>query len=306
MNEELEITAFEVDESDRLDKFLKRMLPDFSRTKLVEVITGGFVTVDGIVRKPGHEVREGMQVEIVDLPDAAPTHLEPIKMDLEIVYEDADLLVVNKPRGLPTHPASSYPGATLVHGLLAHADTLSTGSSDFRPGIVHRLDKETTGLLVVAKSDFAHAHLAKQIADKAAERRYFALAYGTTEQVKFRVAAPIARDPRNRLKMSCQPVGRDAATQFRRFEIFGGGSLLSCKLETGRTHQIRVHLQAIGHPVKGDALYATGPWAEGPMQLHAALLCFVHPRSGEAMEFYLAPPESFIAHELCTRESLNF
>lgn len=301
MREDGEVLLIEVDEADRLDKFLSRVLPDFSRTKLASLCEGGFVVVGGEPRLPRYQVRPGMQVEIADLPDPEPFHLEPIPMDLRIPYEDDALLVVEKPRGLPTHPASSYTGPTLVHGLLAHGE-LSTGSAHYRPGIVHRLDKETTGLLVIAKTDFAHAHLAAQIAERSAGRKYVALAYGNTEQARFRVEAPIARDPRSRLRMCCHPSGRFAATRFSRLAETHGGSLLVCQLETGRTHQIRVHLQAVGHPVRGDELYAKGEWAEEAMQLHAASLSFSHPVTGERMNMYAPPPADFLAHELVRRE----
>ncbi|MBL8049315.1 MAG: RluA family pseudouridine synthase [Chthonomonas sp.] len=304
MRDDGEILLIEADEADRLDKVLSRALPDFSRTKLAALCEDGHVLVNGEPRPPRYQVRPGMSISIADLPDPEPFNLEPVPMDLVIRFEDEHLLVVEKPRGLPTHPASSYTGATLVHGLLAHSQ-LSTGSAHYRPGIVHRLDKDTTGLLVVAKTDFAHAKLAEQISTRAAGRKYCALAYGTTEQQRFRVEAPIARDPRSRLRMCCHPSGRFAATKFSRVSESHGGSLLICQLETGRTHQIRVHLQAVGHPVRGDEQYAKGDWSEGPMQLHAASLSFTHPVSGEAMAIYSPPPADFLAHELIRPEHFD-
>lgn len=297
MRDDAEVLLIESEEADRLDKILSRALPDFSRTKLAALCEGGFVQVNGEPRLPRYQVRPGMQISISDLPDPEPFNLDPVPMDLQILFEDESLLVVEKPRGLPTHPASTYSGPTLVHGLLAHS-SLSTGSASYRPGIVHRLDKETTGLLVVAKTDLAHAHLARQIAERTAGRKYCALAYGTTEQARFRVEAPIARDPRSRLRMCCHPSGRFAATKFVRIAETHGSSLLICQLETGRTHQIRVHLQAVGHPVRGDEIYAKGDTATGPMQLHAASISFEHPVSGEQMNLYSPPPADFLAHDL--------
>ena len=291
---ESESLFIEVAEPDRLDRFLATHLPEFSRTKLAQLIEGGHCLVNGKLEKPGCKLKVGNLVEVIDLPEPPVQDLTPIQMDLPVLFEDSDLLVVDKPRGLPTHPSTSYHGPTLVHGLLA-LSSLSTGTASYRPGIVHRLDKDTTGLLVVAKNDFAHERLAQQIAAKTAERRYVAIAYGEPEQERFRVEAPIARDPKSRLHMMCDPHGKHAATEFRRLRVAGSGTLMSCRLESGRTHQIRVHLQAIGHPVKGDSLYARGEWAAGPMQLHATLLSFVHPRSGESMTIYCQPPSDFEA-----------
>jgi len=284
----------EVDDADRLDRFLATQFPEFSRTKLADLIESGHVLVNGKLEKPGMKLKPGVMVEVIDMPEPPVHDLTPVDLNLKVLWEDADLLVVDKPRGIPTHPSTSYKGATLVHGLLA-LSSLSSGTADYRPGIVHRLDKETTGLLVVAKNDWTHERLAQQIAEKSAERRYVAIAYGEPEQAHFRVAAPIARDPHSRLHMRCDPRGKPAATEFKKLRYASGGTLVSCKLESGRTHQIRVHLQAVGHPVKGDPLYAKGDWANGPMQLHAALLSFTHPRSGEKIRVFCPPPADFEA-----------
>lgn len=302
MQEDSELTLVTLETAGRLDKELASQLPEWSRTKLRELIERGGVRVDGKPLKPSSEVRPGLVVEIIEMGRPTSFDLTPVAMDLDIPYEDDHLLVVQKPRGLPTHPATSYTGPTLVHGLLAQS-SLSQGSESYRPGIVHRLDKETTGLLVVAKTDFAHAQLAEQMATRTAGRQYVALVYGDLDQDLFRIEAPIARNPRNRLKMCCHPDGRFAATQIRKMRRLDAGTLVACKLETGRTHQIRVHLEAVGHPVLGDDLYASGDAAKGVLQLHAAHLAFVHPVTKEAMAFYSQPPADFLAHEFVS-ESL--
>lgn len=235
--------------------------------------------------------------------ESAPHSLDPVQIELEIVYEDADLLVVNKPRGLATHPAASLREPSLVNALLSqHA--LSSGSAPFRPGIVHRLDKETTGLLVVAKNDAAHASLTKQIANKTAERRYAALVVGEIDQSFFKIDAPVARDRTNRLRMAVDPQGKNAITWIRQIATVREGTVVAARLETGRTHQIRIHLKAIGHPVLGDRLY-NPQRSELPLQLHAGYLAFDHPVNGERVTAYVSPPEDFVARDHVTRKDLE-
>lgn len=261
--------------------------------------------VDGVPRKPGFEVRPGMIVDLPDVVETPPHRLEPVAIALDVPYEDDVLLVVNKPRGLAAHPAPNQRSATLVNALLARGHSLSGEAGAYRPGIVHRLDSETTGLMLVAKNDHAHRVLAEQIKAKTAERRYVALVHGCPDQERFRVEAPIGRDPNRRNRMRIDPDGRSAATEAKRLRHLGEGSLMALRLETGRTHQIRVHMLAIGHPVKGDRLYGQGPWAAGPMQLHAAFLAFDHPVSGERMAVYAPPPPDFEAAEWVDRISLE-
>jgi 23S rRNA pseudouridine1911/1915/1917 synthase len=290
----------------RLDKFLAESFPDYSRTKLAAWIDSGHVFVDGILAKPGLKLEPGMEIEL-ELPEpTAPHDLTPADIPLDVLFEDAHLLVVNKPRGLATHPATSLKDPSLVNALLFRGGALSAGSADYRPGIVHRLDRETTGLLVVAKTDAAHRQLADQIAGKRAERRYVALVAGLPELDRFDIDAPIGRDPKNRARMAVLPNGgRRALTRVKRLARSDEGSLLAIRLETGRTHQIRVHLAGVGHPVLGDTLYAPPEFASGPLQLHAAALAFDHPVTGERQSFFVPPPEDFRAEALA-EEVLGF
>lgn len=283
---------FVADQFERLDVFLARNLPQHSRTKLSKFITDGGVRVNGKVEKPSFKLEPGMTITMRQPPEPPPHDLTPADIPLDIRYEDEHLLVVNKPRGLATHPASSLKEPSLVNALLARSHPLSKTAGTFRPGIVHRLDKETTGLLVVAKNDSAHSSLARQIERKDAERRYFAIVEGEPEHPVVTINARLARDPRDRLKMSVQEKGRIAVTHAKRLSESQYGTLVAVRLETGRTHQIRAHLSAIGHPVVGDALYGSKQ-PDLPMQLHAAYLRFTHPVSGEVLEVYAEPPDDF-------------
>lgn len=297
---------FSVTESTRLDRFLVTQMPGQSRTRIVEMIAAGEVFVNGIVTtKSGQSLKPGQAVEAPEIEETPAHDLAPAPMELHIVFEDDALLVVNKPRGLATHPAASLKEPSLVNGLLARGTALSEGGEPFRPGIVHRLDKETTGLIVVAKTDAAHRILAKSIADKDTQRRYLAVVAGQVEQERFRVDAPIGRDPSYRVRMKADPKGKPAQTEFRRVKDLGYASLVAAKLHTGRTHQVRVHLTAIGHPVLGDDLYAKGTQRDGPMQLHAAFLAFEHPVTSQWMAFFSPPPPDFLHHDAVRREDLD-
>lgn len=281
----------------RLDSFLAGELRDHSRTRLAELITSGAVTVDGKPRKPSFRLEPGMSVELASLPQNRPAHdLTPAAIPIDVLFEDEHLLVVSKPRGMATHPAPSLREPSLVNALLARGQSLSETGGAFRPGIVHRLDKATTGLIVVAKTDAAHHALARQFADKTAGRAYLAWVQGEITQPELRIEAPIGRDPKNRTRMAVDPKGKPAATLVRVLKRTGATTLIECRLETGRTHQIRVHLAAIGHPVVGDAVYNRSP-GEHPLQLHAARLEFKHPQSGERLTFSIAPPADFIGAE---------
>ncbi len=297
---------FVAEEKERLDKFLARKMPHESRSRLARLISGHGVRVEGgLVDKPSFELRPGWAVECPEVPPSAPHDLTPVPMDLDVVFEDRSLLVVDKPRGLVVHPGPSVRGATLVQALLARGGALSSGSATFRPGIVHRLDKGTTGLMVVAKSDAVHRALAAQIRDKTAERRYLAAVKGVPEQARFTVEAPVGRDPRRATRMAVVAGGKPAVTHFKVLGRLDRGSLIAARLETGRTHQVRVHLSAVGFPVLGDDLYAPPPWDDGPMRLHAAYLAFDHPTTGRRVSFFAPPPDDFGVLPMDPRLSLE-
>lgn len=300
MGDELVLRA---DRSERLDRFLARSLPEHSRSRLAEWIELGKVRVDGAVRKPSFRLTEGMEVRLEPLAERPAHDLTPVELPLEVLYEDPWLLVVNKPRGMATHPAPSLKEPSLVNVLLARCGELSAGSAPYRPGIVHRLDKDTTGLLVVAKTDRSHRLLAEQIAQKAAVRRYLAWVRGEPDWESVRIEGPIGRDPRNRTRMAVVPDGKPAVTLARALLRQERRTLVACRLETGRTHQIRVHLASLGHPVLGDPIY--GPKGEGlPLQLHAGFLGLRHPELGW-MEWLCPPPADFLGRDSFRSEWLN-
>ena len=302
----METLKFQVEASGRLDKLVSDQLPDHSRSRIAEWISEGGVRVDGErPEKVGMKVKAGSLIEVEPIPERSSHDLTPVAMALDILYEDPHLLVVNKPRGLAAHPATSLKDPSLVNALLAHSADLSTAGGDWRPGIVHRLDKETTGLMVVAKTDSAHAALSEQIKAKMAERRYFAVVKGDLEHSRMEIRLPLARDPKNPTRMAVVEGGREAVSHVRGVRSYGAESLVAVRLETGRTHQIRVHFQHIQRAVKGDHVYAVGKWAEGPMQLHAAWLEFNHPVTGERMGHFSAPPQDFLHREDARRDTIE-
>jgi len=293
------------DQNIRLDKFLALCFPEHSRSRLVKLIDAGVVLVDGKAQRSSFTLVPGTVVSL-DEPGPVEVHdLSPADIPLDIYYEDEDLLVVNKPRGLAAHPASSLKEPSLVNALLARNTSLSQAGGEFRPGIVHRLDKETTGLMVVAKNDQAHVKLAKQMETKTAERRYFAVVLGDIEQERFKIEAPIGRNKHNRILMAVDSTGKPAVTHVKRLARMQQGTLIGARLETGRTHQIRVHLSAVGHPVLGDKLYAPREHGSGPMQLHAGYLAFDHPTTGARIAVFALPDDQFFGRELVSRSDLE-
>lgn len=282
----------------RLDRALAALLPDLSRERIKALILEGRVhTPQGVPSlNPSLKVREGAHF-LLDLPPAVPAQAQAQSIPLSIAYEDADLVVVDKPAGLVVHPAAGNPDGTLVNALLHHCGgSLSGIGGVARPGIVHRIDKDTSGLLVVAKNDAAHEGLARQFKDHSIERRYFALVAGHPAPPAGRVDAWLGRSERDRKKMAVVKEGRGkhAVTHFRTVEPLAGAALVECRLETGRTHQVRVHMAHIGHPLLGDPLYARGKKGCKSLldslgfhrqALHAARLGFVHPRNGEKLLF---------------------
>ncbi len=290
---------------ERLDKFLARSLPEHSRSKLAKMIDAGEVLVNGKEERSSFLLHKGANIELPEPQDKEAHDLTPADIPLEVVFEDDWMLVVNKPRGLASHPAASLKEPSLVNALLARSHSLSTVAGEFRPGIVHRLDKETSGLMVVAKTDAAHVALARQIEAKEAQRRYYAVVSGIPTTDRFVVDSPIGRNQSNRLLMAVRNDGKRALTRFKKIHTSDAGTILGAKLETGRTHQIRVHLSAIGFPIYGDKLYAHQEMREGPLQLHAAYLELNHPKTGELHSFYCNPDDTFIGHERLSQDLLD-
>ncbi len=285
--------AAAADRGRRLDVVVAQRFPQYSRSRVALLAGRGQVLVDGTVRKPAFKLRSGQRVEVLG-PHADPISLEPEAIPIAVVHEDADVLVVNKPAGLTVHPAPGRPRGTLVNAVLAHVPALSGIAGSLRPGIVHRLDKDTSGLLVIAKTDAAYQSLVAQVGARTVTREYLALVRGTVRRDAGSIAAPIGRHPTRRTHMAVVPRGRSALTHFEVLERFPGATLLKCRLETGRTHQIRVHLLHIGHPIVGDRTYG-GARAAGIARqaLHAMRLEFTHPRSGERVAYAAPVPEDF-------------
>ena len=278
---------------ERLD-VLTAALADVTRSRAGTLIRDGLVLVGGVPQtKAGFRPRCGDELR-VEVPEAAPARVEAQDIPLEILYQDADLAVVYKPSGMVVHPAAGNPDGTMVNALLQHLDQLSGIGGEIRPGIVHRIDKDTSGLLLVAKNDFSHASLSEQIKAHSVQRAYMAIVQGGMREACGTVEGPIGRHPSDRKKMAIVSGGRDAVTHWRLLEPLKGATLLECRLTTGRTHQIRVHMASIGHPLLGDPLYGPKkmPYpVQGGQLLHAFRIGFVHPRTGEEMLFE-APPEA--------------
>jgi 23S rRNA pseudouridine1911/1915/1917 synthase len=315
---------FEVDAGgagERLDRFLGRAAAErrvaLSRTRLKALIEAGEIRVDGAVaRDPSMRLADGARIDF-EAPEAEESPLLGEDLPLDVVYEDEHLIVINKPAGLVVHPAPGHAAGTLVNALIGHCGASLSGIGGIRrPGIVHRLDKDTSGLLAVAKTDAAHRGLADLFADHgrsgSLEREYLALVWGGFDAAAGKVDAAIARHPRHREKMATasEERGRRAVTHWRLVEAFGPASLIACRLETGRTHQIRVHMASIGHPLLGDSVYGAGfktkaeqlteeaksaLAALGRQVLHAAVLGFEHPITGEPLRFERPPPEDFMS-----------
>lgn len=286
---------------ERLDSFLAAQITYTSRSQIRRAIESGGITVNHQTVKPSYSVRAGEEIQ-VELPETAPLEAAPEPIPLDLVHEDSEIIVVNKPAGLVTHPGAGAISGTLANALVYHFNQISQqlprrgGAS--RPGIVHRLDVGTSGLIVVAKTDRAHLKLAEQFEARTVFKSYTALVYGSVKENEGRIEAPIARDPRSRVKMTIRPEGRHALTLFRVIKRWDEFSLLDVEIKTGRTHQIRVHLAHIKHPVVGDTTYDSGRAKNikdarlraainklGRPFLHAARLSFTHPASGERVEF---------------------
>ncbi|WP_174613179.1 RluA family pseudouridine synthase [Virgibacillus ihumii] len=277
----------------RVDKLLAEINTDASRSQVQSWIADGLVFVNGQNVKGNYKCRLNDQVTWT-IPEPVPLQLTPENIPLSIVYEDSHLLVVNKPRGMVVHPSAGHQSGTLVNALLYHCDDLSGINGVERPGIVHRIDKDTSGLLVVAKSDLAHSGLAEQLASKDVERKYEAVVHGVIEHETGVIDAPIGRDPNQRQRMGIVENGKSAVTHFRVLKRFAHFTHIECQLETGRTHQIRVHMRYIDFPLAGDPKYGPRKTLEIDGQaLHAKSLGFTHPDTNEWMHFEVDAPEYF-------------
>ncbi len=293
MSEEIiKFIISEDQEGQRIDSVLSSLMEDCSRSFIQRLIEKGNVNV----KKKNEKLKAGQEV-IITLPEPKPIVAQPEDIPLDIVYEDDDLVVVNKQKGLVVHPGAGNESGTLVNGLLYHCKSLSSINGSQRPGIVHRIDKDTSGLLVCAKTDLAHTGLSKQLEEHSMTRRYKGVCYFGFNEDEGTVDAPIGRDPKNRLRMAIVKDGRRAVTHYKVLERYNGFTLIEARLETGRTHQIRVHMSSKNRPLLGDSVYgpAKQPFGLEGQMLHAGVLGFVHPRSGQYMEFTANAPEDFNA-----------
>jgi 23S rRNA pseudouridine1911/1915/1917 synthase len=284
--------AAAADRGRRLDVVVAERFPRYSRSRVATLAVRGQVLVDGRPRKPAFRLRAGQQVSVL-APSSDPVAVTPQPIPLAIVHEDADVLVIDKPAGMTVHPAPGHRSGTLVNAVVAHVPHLSGIAGPLRPGIVHRLDKDTSGLLVIAKTDAAYRSLVAQLRARTVTRVYLALARGAVRRERGAIAAPIGRHPVHRTRMAVVSRGRPAVTHFSVLERLPGATLVECRLETGRTHQIRVHLRHIGHPVLGDPVYGGGGAGIDRQALHAARLEFTHPRTGERIVCTAPLPEDF-------------
>lgn len=281
----------------RIDKYLAEACPDLSRSYIQKLLKSGQVLVNGQGVKASYIVEEEDRIEL-EVPEAVEPEIDAEPMDLDILYEDQDVILINKPKGMVVHPAAGHCSHTLVNGLMYHCKGQLSGINGvMRPGIVHRIDMDTTGVIIACKNDMAHSSIAAQLKEHSITRRYQAIVHGVISEDEGTVDAPIGRHPVERKKMSINyQNGKDAVTHYRVLNRFRQYTHVECRLETGRTHQIRVHMASIRHPLLGDAVY--GP-AKCPISglsgqtLHAGILGFIHPRTGEYMEFSAPLPEYF-------------
>ncbi|PLS16612.1 RluA family pseudouridine synthase [Bacillus sp. M6-12] len=287
-------TVLEEENGLRIDKVLSTLNEEWSRTQVQQWIKENHVLVNGSAVKTNYKCSAGDEITIV-IPEPEDLDVEAEEMNLEIYYEDSDVLVVNKPRGMVVHPAPGHTSGTLVNGLMAHCKDLSGINGVMRPGIVHRIDKDTSGLLMVAKNDMAHESLVQQLVDKTVTRKYRAIVHGIIPHDYGTIDAPIGRDKKDRQSMTVtEENAKNAVTHFRVLERFDNFTFVECQLETGRTHQIRVHMKYIGFPLAGDPKYGPRKTLDIDGQaLHAGVLGFVHPRTKEYIEFEAPLPPIF-------------
>lgn len=294
MKQEFTVTAEEA--GIRIDRYLSEKCSEISRSYLQKLLKEESVLVNQKAAKSNYKVSSGDYIELF-VPEAIEPEITAEEMDLDIVYEDRDIILINKPKGMVVHPAAGHYSGTLVNGLMAHCrDDLSGINGVMRPGIVHRIDMDTTGVLIVCKNDMAHNSIAEQLKAHSITRKYYAVVHGILKEDNGTINAPIGRHPVDRKKMSVNDKnGRDAVTHYHVLERFRQFTYVECQLETGRTHQIRVHMASIGHPLLGDSVYgpAKSPFRLNGQTLHAGVLGIIHPRSKEYMEFQAPLPEYF-------------
>jgi 23S rRNA pseudouridine1911/1915/1917 synthase len=292
--EKMEHIISEEQAGDRIDKVISTLDAEWSRSQVQQWIKDGSVLVNGAKVKTNYKCSLNDKLEIT-IPKPEVLDVIAEEMDLEIYYEDADVLVVNKPKGMVVHPAPGHMTGTLVNGLMAHCKDLSGINGVLRPGIVHRIDKDTSGLLMVAKNDMAHESLVNQLVAKSVTRKYKALVHGIIQHDHGTIDAPLGRDQKDRQSMTVVDNGKHAVTHFNVLERFKDFTFVECQLETGRTHQIRVHMKYIGYPLAGDPKYGPKKTLDlGGQALHAGLLGFDHPRTGEYIEFEAPLPGYFV------------
>ena len=293
MEEKIRIEVENLEKNERIDKYLSSKLDDsFSRAKIQKLIDEELILVNDKIIKSSYKVSNGDVILITDKEE--DMSVKPEKMDIDIVYEDDDVMVINKKSGVVVHPAPGNYSGTLVNGLMYLSKDLSHVNGEFRPGIVHRIDKDTSGLLIVAKNDKAHRILAEELKEKKIKRKYIALVSGVINHDIGEIDAPIGRDPSDRKKMCVTSTNsKDAITHFRVLERYKNASLIECELETGRTHQIRVHMKYINHPVINDPVYGKSNHGEFGQLLHAKEITFTHPTTKEVMTFSCEVPEEF-------------
>jgi 23S rRNA pseudouridine1911/1915/1917 synthase len=293
----MDVLEFQTDEASidlRVDKYLNKKFEDKSRSYMQGLIEEGLVKVNGKEVKSNYKVKAGDRIS-VNIPEPVELDVKAEDIKLDVIYEDSDVIVVNKPQGMVVHPAVGNYSGTLVNALLSHCSDLSGINGVMRPGIVHRIDKDTSGVLVVAKNDNAHSKLSEQLKDHSMTRVYIALVEGRIKNDSGTVDAPLGRHPVDRLRYAVVKEGKRAVTHYEVIERYSNTTLVQCKLETGRTHQIRVHMAYIGHPLVGDPVYGVKKQKfklEGQL-LHAKILGFYHPTTGEYMEFESPLPEHF-------------
>ena len=278
----------------RIDALISTYMTDISRTRATELVRDGLVLINGISKKAKYKPQIGDEVEI-SVPDVVSLEIISEDLNLDIVYEDASVVVVNKPSGMVVHPSLGHPSGTLVNGLMYAISDLSGINGQCRPGIVHRIDKDTSGLLMVAKNDKSHESLSDQLKAKTVKREYIALVHGVIDHDFGKIDAPIGRDPKDRIRYEVVENGKESITHFEVLKRFSDYTLVKCRLETGRTHQIRVHMRYIGHSLVGDPLYGPRKTYKSDFGqfLHAKLIGFEHPDTKEFLEFEAPMPEEF-------------